>query len=148
VGPLGSVWRMSEAVGCGPKELARGGRLGPVARRMVAFALALGSLAACGPAGPGPGERISERDEASPRRPSGAAPAEICVPGRITDEGVECQAMRGPDGRLYTLVGDPGDAAPAAGGEVCVCGRVAELSSCMQGTTLILTRIGPPDGCP
>jgi hypothetical protein len=54
--------------------------------------------------------------------------------------------MRGPDGRLYTLVGDLGDR-PALG-EACVCGRVAELSSCMQGTTVVVTRIGPPDSCP
>ena len=147
MGPLGSVWRMSEAVGCGPKELARGGRLGPAARRMVASALACALLAACAPAGPVPEGRISERDEASTSRSSEAAPDEICVRGRITDEGVECQAMRGRDGRLYTLVGDPGEA-PAAGSELCVCGRVAELSSCMQGTTVVVTRIGPPDGCP
>ena len=117
---------------------------------MVELAFACGLLAACAPAGPVP-ERaagtVTDRSDVSPRRPSGAAPAEICVPGRITDEGVECQAMRGRDGRLYTLVGDPGEA-PAAGSELCVCGRVAELSSCMQGTTVVVTRIGPPDGCP
>jgi hypothetical protein len=71
---------------------------------------------------------------------------EICLRGRLTDEGVECPALRGPDGRLYTLKAAPG-AAPAAG-ELCVCGWVAELSNCMQGTTIVVTRIGPPDGCP
>ena len=28
------------------------------------------------------------------------------VTGRLTNEGVECQAMRGDDGKLYTLTGD------------------------------------------
>jgi hypothetical protein len=112
---------------------------------MLASALACVLLAACAPAGPLPEGRISERNEASTGRASEAAPDEICVRGRLTDEGVECRAMRGPERRLYTLVGD---AVPAVGGEVCVCGRVAELSSCMQGTTLVVTRIGPPDDCP
>jgi len=145
VGPIASVSRMSEAVGCGPEEVAQGGRLRPAARRMIAFALACGLLAACAPSGPVPEGRLSEREEASPGRPSDAAPDEICVRGRLTDEGVECPAMRGSDGKLYTLVGD---AAPVVGGEVCVCGRVAELSSCMQGMTIVVTRMGPPDGCP
>lgn len=65
--------------------------------------------------------------------------------GPLTDEGVECQAMRGADGRLYTLVGDL--AGLAAGAEACVCGRVAELSTCMQGVTLAISRVGPPVLC-
>jgi hypothetical protein len=116
---------------------------------MVALTLACGLLVACAPAGPdleGAGS-AGDRSEVSPRRPSGAVEAETCLRGRLTGEGVECQAMRGPDGRLYTLVGNPGDA-PTAGGEICVCGRVAELSSCMQGTTVVVTRMGPPDSCP
>ena len=112
---------------------------------MVALAFAGGLVVACAPAGPVPGGR--ERNETSAHAPLDAAANEICVRGRLTDEGVECPAMRGPNGRLYTLVGDPG-AAPDAGTEACVCGRVAELSSCMQGTTLIVSRIGPPDSCP
>jgi hypothetical protein len=108
------------------------------------LAFACGLVGACAPAGRA-SDRTAERDraEAPPRRPSGA---ETCLRGRLTDEGVECQAMRGSDGRLYTLVGDLGD--PPAAGEACICGRMAELSSCMQGTTVVVTRIGPPDSCP
>jgi hypothetical protein len=116
---------------------------------MVAVAFACGVLAACAPAGTAPAgstASVAERNEAAARPDARTASPEICLRGRLTDEGVECTALRGRDGRLYTLVGDSG-AAPAAG-ELCVCGRVAELSSCMQGTTIVVTRIGPPDGCP
>lgn len=56
------------------------------------------------------------------------------VSGVLTAEGVECQAMRGQDGELYTLVGDleghdDGDA-------VHVSGEVQEVSFCQQGTTI------------
>jgi hypothetical protein len=74
-----------------------------------------------------------------------AVAGEVCVRGRLTDEGVECQAMRGADGRLYTLAGDLAGLVPGA--EACVCGRVAELSTCMQGTTLAISRVGPPALC-
>ena len=74
-----------------------------------------------------------------------AAPGEVCVRGRLTEEGIECQAMRGADGRLYTLAGDLAGLAPGA--EACVCGTVAELSTCMQGTTLAVTRIAPTQNC-
>ena len=64
----------------------------------------------------------------------------VTVEGEITDEGVECLAMRGRDGTLYTLAGgdteglSPGDA-------VTVEGTVAEMSICMQGITLDVTRV-------
>jgi len=64
----------------------------------------------------------------------------VRVEGRITDEGVECTAMRAaPDDALYTLAGDteglePGDA-------VTVEGRLAEVSFCQQGTTLEVVRV-------
>jgi len=53
---------------------------------------------------------------------------------------VECQAFHGDDGELYTLVGDlkgfqNGDA-------VVVCGTVAGISFCMQGTTINVSWIG------
>jgi hypothetical protein len=61
------------------------------------------------------------------------------VTGTLTREGAECQAMRGDDGTLYTLAGDfrgfrPGD-------RVRVEGRIAEVSICMQGTTIDVRRI-------
>ena len=54
--------------------------------------------------------------------------------GTITDEGVECPALRGEDGVLYTLAGDV--AALQVGDTVVVSGTLAETSFCMQGTTI------------
>lgn len=56
------------------------------------------------------------------------------VSGILTPEGVECQALRGHDGELYTLLGnleghDDGDV-------VQVYGEVQEVSFCQQGTTI------------
>jgi hypothetical protein len=66
--------------------------------------------------------------------------------GQITDEGVECLAMRDGDGFLYTLIGatdglDPGEAA-------VVQARYVEASTCQQGTTLEVVRVlpAPPGG--
>jgi hypothetical protein len=58
----------------------------------------------------------------------------ITVTGTLTREGVECPAMRGDNGRLYTLAGgtrgfDPGD-------RVRVTGTIAQVSFCQQGTTI------------
>jgi len=79
-----------------------------------------------------------------------AAGRKICVRGRLTGEGVECQALRGVDGKLYTL-GKPKVAAKSgveAGVEVCACGGVVAASVCMQGTTIAVTRMSHPDDCP
>ncbi len=59
--------------------------------------------------------------------------------GTLTSEGVECSAMRGEGGELYTLVGDI--AGPNPGDRVCVEGTVAEFSICQQGTTINVERI-------
>ena len=63
----------------------------------------------------------------------------ICLRGRLTDEGVECPALRSEDQVLYTLAGDTGDF--EVGDEVCVCGTTGGLSFCMQGTTIAVTSI-------
>jgi hypothetical protein len=63
----------------------------------------------------------------------------ITVTGTLTDEGIECQALRGDDGVLYTLTGNLG--AFSTGGRVTVSGSVAELSICQQGTTIRVTSI-------
>jgi len=63
----------------------------------------------------------------------------LTVTGRLTDEGVECQAMRSRNGILYTLSGNLRGF--KAGDRVRVVGRVAEMSTCMQGTTLALESI-------
>ena len=65
--------------------------------------------------------------------------ATVCVEGRLTGEGVECQALRTDDGELYTLVGDLGEFRP--GDEVSVCGTIPAFSVCMQGTTIAVKRI-------
>jgi hypothetical protein len=59
--------------------------------------------------------------------------------GRLTDEGVECPALRGDDGVLYTLTGDL--SAFKAGDEVLVEGSLPEMSICQQGTTIQVVRI-------
>lgn len=63
----------------------------------------------------------------------------IRVTGVITDEGVECTALRGDNGRLYTLAGGAGGF--KTGDRVRVIGRVAQVSFCMQGTTIEVRRI-------
>jgi hypothetical protein len=68
------------------------------------------------------------------------SPSTICVKGKLTDEGVECQALRSTDGDLFTLVGDVDGF--QNGDEVVVCGTIAEISFCMQGTTINVTWIG------
>jgi len=65
--------------------------------------------------------------------PGATAPVEVV--GTLTDEGVECPAMRGDDGELYTLT--PRDTGGAeVGDRVRVTGRFAEVSFCMQGSTI------------
>jgi hypothetical protein len=53
---------------------------------------------------------------------------------------VECQALRSTAGELYTLVGDLNGF--KIGDEVVVCGTVADVSFCMQGTTINVSWIG------
>lgn len=64
----------------------------------------------------------------------------VCVRGALTDEGVECQAFRSTGGELYTLLGDLKGF--KIGDEVVVCGHIAEISFCQQGTTIVITWIG------
>lgn len=68
-----------------------------------------------------------------------SAQANITVEGVLTDEGVECQALRGDDGQLYTLTGDLGGF--ETGDRVRVIGTVAEVSICQQGTTIEVKKI-------
>jgi hypothetical protein len=64
----------------------------------------------------------------------------IRVDGRLTDEGVECPAMRGPGGTLYTLaIAELADFEP--GDRVRVIGTIAEMAICMQGTTIDVEEI-------
>jgi uncharacterized protein DUF5818 len=59
--------------------------------------------------------------------------------GVLTDEGVECQAFRSDEGRLFTLIGDLHGYLP--GDRVVVVGTVAPVSYCMQGITLAVLYI-------
>ena len=68
------------------------------------------------------------------------------VKGRLTNEGVECPALRGQDGQLYTLAGSIGDY--RAGDRVCVKGRRVDASHCMQGLTITVEWIGLARWCP
>jgi LysM repeat protein len=64
---------------------------------------------------------------------------QVRVTGTLTREGAECQAMRGDDGRLYTLQGE--FVGFRAGDRVEVRGRIADVSTCMQGITIDVRRI-------
>jgi Protein of unknown function (DUF5818) len=80
-------------------------------------------------------------------RPAGAVPppveevrkGTISVRGTLTGEGVECQAMRGADGKLYTLTGRLQGF--SVGDKVRVTGSVAQASICQQGITLAVEQI-------
>lgn len=63
----------------------------------------------------------------------------VWVRGVLTDEGVECQALRGDDGILYTLAGPV--EGYAVGDRVRVQGTIAEVSTCQQGTTIGVIKI-------
>lgn len=66
----------------------------------------------------------------------------VVVRGVLTDEGVECQALRGDDGILYTLAGVAGKMEGfEVGDRVRVQGTVAEMSFCQQGTTIDVKKI-------
>ncbi len=67
------------------------------------------------------------------------APAAVDLTGTITREGVTCTALRGDDGRLYTITGQTGGF--QAGDRVRITGEVAEMSFCQQGTTVNLRSI-------
>ena len=69
----------------------------------------------------------------------------LTITGQLTDEGAECQALRGSDGQLYTLIGELGGW--KAGARVCVSGAVQEISYCQQGITIRVNSIAAVDEC-
>jgi len=73
--------------------------------------------------------------EAGPIPPNGI----LQINGVLTGEGVECPALRGDDGQLYTLAGDLAGA--SLGDQVCVDGQLVEISICQQGITLEIKQI-------
>ena len=97
--------------------------------------LLLGCAFAVGGAGMPPRAAVEHRAMAQQSQ-------SITTTGRLTNEGVECKAMRGDDGKLYTLTGDLKGF--RTGDRVKVTGRIAEISNCMQGTTLSVEKIERP----
>lgn len=93
-------------------------------------------------------KKDSVKDADSNPGSGAAAPAPqdglVTIKGRLTDEGVECPAMRDEVGILYTLSGDLGGFGP--GDQVCVRGRPVEMSICQQGVTIAVVSIGK--SCP
>lgn len=68
----------------------------------------------------------------------------VTVVGRLTNEGVECQALRGDDGQLYTLLGGELGNLPVES-RVRVIGERLEFSTCQQGITIRVQSIAPAD---
>ena len=62
------------------------------------------------------------------------------VRGTVTSAGVECPALRGDDGKTYT-VANPAPMRLRNGLHVRVVGPQAQVSTCMQGTTIRSTSI-------
>src|SRR5687767_6837729 len=69
--------------------------------------------------------------------PPPPANAEVTVTGTLTTEGAECPALRDAQGNLYTLT-PPDLHGFGPGDQVCVKGARAEISTCMQGTTIVV----------
>lgn len=88
----------------------------PIKRAGAAALVAAAFCAACAQAGPVPPDGVLQ------------------IEGVLTGEGVECPALRGHDGQLYTLAGAPDGA--IVGDALCVQGRLVEISICQQGITL------------
>lgn len=67
---------------------------------------------------------------------AGALPAFLVIVGTVTSEGVGCLAVRGDDGTLYTLMGVK--ERPPVGSQVEIEADVARMSTCQQGTALMV----------
>jgi hypothetical protein len=64
----------------------------------------------------------------------------VRIVGTLTDEGVECPALRGDDGNLYTLT--PRELQGfEIGDHVAVVAKLAQVSFCNQGKTLEVQKI-------
>jgi len=63
----------------------------------------------------------------------------VYVKGILTNEGIECQALRADSGELYTLVGDLQGF--KIGDTVYVLGAIVLISVCMQGITIAVDQI-------
>ncbi|MFL6258233.1 MAG: hypothetical protein ACJ76Y_00865 [Thermoanaerobaculia bacterium] len=71
-----------------------------------------------------------------------AASKSVTVIGTLTDEGVECQAMReDKTNKLCTLIPRDKLSGFKNGDHVKVEGTIAEVSFCQQGTTINISSI-------
>jgi hypothetical protein len=78
----------------------------------------------------------------SPGPPPGT---KLNVTGTLSNEGAECPALRGDDGKLYTLT-DPAAGGFRPGDRIHVSGEVAGMSICLQGIPLTGTTITAANG--
>ncbi len=74
----------------------------------------------------------------NPGRPGGEL---VRVIGVLSNEGATCPTLRGEDGRLYSV--DGGLQGYRGGDRVEIIGEIAEMSVCMQGTTISPASIRP-----
>jgi hypothetical protein len=81
----------------------------------------------------------SDSDDGSVNQPAESSES-ITVIGTVTNEGVECPAVRGDDGMLYTVTGEGRDRL-TPGARVRITGIIAQVSFCMQGTTINAAKI-------
>ena len=100
---------------------------------LTLFVFALALLTAASTYAAKGGNKDKNKDNGN-KGNNGNAGQMINVRGTLTGEGVECQALRGDDGELYTLTGDLSGF--EEGDRVKVRGTVAEVSICQQGTTI------------
>ena len=70
---------------------------------------------------------------------AGGSESLVTISGRLTREGVECQALRSDKGELFTLVGNLQGFGP--GQRVRVTGQRIEVSTCQQGITVRVNKI-------
>jgi len=82
--------------------------------------------------------------ETSASNKEGSDNVSVTIVGKLTSEGVECQALRGDDGQLYTLLGGELGDLPVET-RVRVIGERLEFSSCQQGITIRVQSITPAD---
>ena len=77
-----------------------------------------------------------------PQRSDATVPADgnLTITGTVTDEGVECPAVRTDAKELYTIAGGDRDQL-RPGVRVRVTGTIAEISFCQQGTTINATKV-------
>ena len=74
-----------------------------------------------------------------------ATTGRVSVVGTLTSEGVECPALKGDDGVLYTLALRTPGSLPFPGARLKVEGTVADISICQQGTTIEVDTVTPVD---